>query len=303
MVAHKTCEVARQTLRGRRLDATVHLDGLRCDGTAHGGCEAKCNIYWKDAWLSAVHEHYAEPGPGAAKEVSALKGDVDTSRLSTSTRVSGQDVGTEDRYSCQATRLFDATKPLAWWNPVQYVRDIASRNHSAGQVLRVLFLFVCTKAVQHAPFGYRLLSALRFRVHRWFMGREVPDFQGAIALDQRTPEGRLGLRPGEFVRVRSKEEIAATLNTKRKNRGMYFDVEMTRYCGRVARVQSRVTKLVDEATGNMIEMQNPCIILEGVVCRGEYSSCRLMCPRAIYPYWREIWLERIEAPASKGTDG
>jgi hypothetical protein len=34
-----------------------------------------------------------------------------------------------------------------------------------------------------------------------------------------------------------------------------------------------------------------CIVLEDVVCRGLYHRS---CPRSIYPYWREVWLRRIE---------
>jgi len=40
--------------------------------------------------------------------------------------------------------------------------------------------------------------------------------------------------------------------------------------------------------------------LENVVCCAEYSERRLFCPRAIYPYWREIWLKRIE-PSREST--
>src|SRR5262245_6139967 len=50
-VAHKTCDTARQTYKGRRLAETVHLAGLRCDGSAHGGCQAECSLFWKDIWL------------------------------------------------------------------------------------------------------------------------------------------------------------------------------------------------------------------------------------------------------------
>ena len=32
----------------RRLPNTVLLEDLRCDGTAHGGCQAECRIYWKE---------------------------------------------------------------------------------------------------------------------------------------------------------------------------------------------------------------------------------------------------------------
>jgi hypothetical protein len=43
----------------------------------------------------------------------------------------------------------------------------------------------------------------------------------------------------------------------------------------------------------MQELANPYIVLERVVChQARYSQQRLFCPRAIYPYWREIgWSE------------
>src|SRR5262245_49125795 len=47
-IAHKTCETVRRTWRGRRLRYTVHLADLRCDGSAHGGCQAACTLFWKD---------------------------------------------------------------------------------------------------------------------------------------------------------------------------------------------------------------------------------------------------------------
>jgi hypothetical protein len=31
-------------------------------------------------------------------------------------------------------------------------------------------------------------------------------------------------------------------------------------------------------------------VLENVICEGAYNAS---CPRAITPYWREIWLEKI----------
>jgi len=78
-----------------------------------------------------------------------------------------------------------------------------------------------------------------------------------------------------------------------KNRGLSFDVEMSRYCGGVGTVRSSVTRMIDEMTGQMRRMKQPCIMLEGVVCNAEYSECRLMCPRAIPSYWREIWLDKV----------
>ena len=64
--------------------------------------------------------------------------------------------------------------------------------------------------------------------------------------------------------------------------------------GGVYRVHSCVTRILDELTGQMLHMKQPCIILQGVVCNSEYAQCRLNCPRAIPCYWREIWLERVE---------
>src|SRR5262245_52044497 len=53
-VAHKTCEVAYKTYKARRIENSVHLENARCDGSAHGGCQADCNLFWKDEWLKPV---------------------------------------------------------------------------------------------------------------------------------------------------------------------------------------------------------------------------------------------------------
>src|SRR4029079_12146115 len=43
--AHKTCDTV-FPVRSRRVSRTVHLE-TRCDGAAHGGCQASCLLYWK----------------------------------------------------------------------------------------------------------------------------------------------------------------------------------------------------------------------------------------------------------------
>jgi len=77
------------------------------------------------------------------------------------------------------------------------------------------------------------------------------------------------------------------------NRGMIWDAELVPYCGGTYRVLRRVDKILDEKTGKMTVMKTPCIILDTVTCEARYSACRMFCPRSIYPYWREIWLERV----------
>src|SRR5262245_41073430 len=39
--AHKTCDPP-NGMGGRKMANAVHLEGLRCDGAAHGGCQAGC---------------------------------------------------------------------------------------------------------------------------------------------------------------------------------------------------------------------------------------------------------------------
>src|SRR4030095_15791040 len=39
--AHKTCDTIK-TYHNRRMTKAVHLEGLRCDGEAHDGCQAGC---------------------------------------------------------------------------------------------------------------------------------------------------------------------------------------------------------------------------------------------------------------------
>src|ERR1019366_1274782 len=133
-------------------------------------------------------------------------------------------------------------------------------------------------------------------------GTQFPRKRGAIPQGQPTPTEFLNLQPGELVRVKTHEEILRTLNTSSMNRGMYWDAEMVPYCGGTYRILKRVTRIINEKTGQIQEMKNPCIILDSVVCQARYSHCRMFWPRSIYPYWREIWLERV-VPAISSTEG
>ena len=47
--AHKTCDPTGETDLRRMKDA-VHLE-TRCNGGAHGGCQAGCLFFWKTKWL------------------------------------------------------------------------------------------------------------------------------------------------------------------------------------------------------------------------------------------------------------
>ena len=63
--AHKACDtIAWRTLR--RMEDAVHLEELRCDGSAHGGCQAGCLLYWKEAWLKPVERRRRGRAPGSS---------------------------------------------------------------------------------------------------------------------------------------------------------------------------------------------------------------------------------------------
>jgi hypothetical protein len=272
--AHKTCD----TINGqhhRRLDHTVHLAGARCDGSAHGGCQAGCLLFWREEWL----EHPAAPGRAIAPAPPRGSGkppiSVDT--LSANTTLAG--AGERTRYRCQATELLRASRPVRRRELWQYAADVRSGNTGPLTVLRGMLLELLN-AYQRA--STRLLP-------RWLQirgGREYP-FVAGTGTGARTPV--TGMRAGDWVQVRSKAEIMATLGPDNLNRRMLFDAEMLPYCGGRFRVERVVERILDEGTGEMIKLTD-CVVLEGVVCQGIYHR---FCPRAVTPYWREAWLRRV----------
>ena len=295
--AHKTCDTV-FPVRGRRVPGSVHLE-TRCDGESHGGCQAGCLIFWKEAWLRRLTAANANEALRRSAEEQAHTGQA-TPRFSERDlhrcTVRKSDAGVEDVYVCQATRLPYATTHLWWWDARQYVEDYTSGNVT---LLRLLtgFTFAAYSTVLNAGIG--LGPPLRWiynRLRPLWHGSMYPGMTGWIAAGSKTPSASLDLRPGEWVRVKRHEEILATLDIRSKNKGLLWDKEMVPYCGGTYRVLRRVTRIIDEKTGLMRDMKSPCIVLDKVICTGRYSKRRLFCPRSISPYFREIWLERVSEP-------
>jgi hypothetical protein len=266
-LAHKACDTI-DTYQNRRMAEAVHLD-LRCDGSAHGGCQAGCLLYWKTAWLEPAEAPPAEEAGALATAATAR----DLAVLERATR-QGPDEAGEPRYRCQSTELQRATTPLSAWELRQYVEDVSSGNVTWRAFLSAIAVELYNKVQRH----------LR-------IGQPYPSIRGQ-ARDTAT-RGALNLQPGELVQVRSREEILATLGANQKHRGLWFDAEMLPFCGGTFRVLRRVERIIDEKTGRMIRMRNDCIVLDGVVCSGRLSRNRLFCPRGIYAFWREAWLRRV----------
>lgn len=266
----------------RRMRDTVLLEDLRCDGAAHGGCQAGCRIYWKEAWLTLVDASTAPVGGGAPVSGAVFIPLADVARGTLRPETPHADTKPDDDvYRCQATEAFIATEPLRVRQPGQYVREIRSGNVSIGRFLRV-----GVRAVW-GSLGHRLgfKSPLPMKV----AGKD------ALKGD------RLDLRPGEWVQVKTPEEIGLTLNEGGANRGLVFTAEMVPSCGKTFRVKDRVSRIVDERTGKMLHFKNECIVLEGSICTGDYAPGRWFCPRDSYPYWREAWLRRVDPPAGAGA--
>lgn len=286
-VAHKTCDNIQKT-GGRRMEAAVHLEGARCAGGGHGGCQADCVFFWKEAWLERAD------GPGvtvAAPSSGACTEDTVRRRA----RAPGQEATVDPVWVCQTTALYEATTLLPWWDVRQYLRDVATGNHTAWHMLKILIAAGYRHLVSSGP-GYNLKVSLYNSFQKLRGGKPFPVVPAQIEPGQPTPTEVLNLQPGEWVEVRSAEEIGATITRAGMNRGMRYDLEMLKYSGGKYRVQMRVDRLINEQTGKMMAMKSPCIQLEDVYCRAECTPGRLGCPRASNSYWREIWLRRTEAP-------
>ncbi|MBL0748508.1 hypothetical protein [Nocardioides baculatus] len=271
----------------RRMSRAVHLTACRCDGSAHGGCQTRCQLYWKDAWVRRVDpaDAAAEPdpepepdGPGHRRLLPLLEANT--------TREPFEDGAT--RWSCQGTEMLRATpEALPLKRLGQYADDVASGNASAPEVTKAFAVAVFNRyqgvSTRVLPPYLRIRKGLQWRF-----------LEGGVT-HGRTPTEELGLRPGELVRIKSREEIMATLDGDLLNRGMGFEAEMSRFCGRTARVKARATQCIDERSGRMLVMKSPCIILEDIVCEGAFTA---NCPREYVCWWREIWLERVEEPGA-----
>ncbi len=255
--AEKTCV---EGLGIREMSDAVLLEGLRCDGSAHDGCQRGCTFFWKNAWLNpqGIDETQASEEPRQDLSACAIR---DSSQLPTTKG---------DHYFCQSTELARATVEFPPGKLQHYLHDWRIGELSLRR------------------FAYVLMLAVANRLWRLFRGRAYYELAGEQA---KTPpaRGTLNLQPGEWVEVKRAAEIEATLDARGRNRGLSFEPEMTQHCGRRYRVASRLTRIIAEETGKMVELSDT-VLLEGLVCHG---YCAMNCPRANYFYWREIWLKRV----------
>lgn len=139
-----------------------------------------------------------------------------------------------------------------------------------------------------SPSMKRTLKLRMNRMARWFSkltGRSQ------VKATPTTQPATSHLKAGDLVRVRSREEIQATLDIWKELKGCLFMPEMWSYCGTTQRVLKSVERIVDERDYRVKRCRG-VILLEGVICPGTELFGR--CDRSCFFFWREEWLEKIE---------
>jgi len=275
MRVHKTAKVTcdgRADLR--EMDDAVFLSGVRCDGSAHGGCQARCLIHWKAAWLERLDPDSVRALPGSGEQLTPSQRERLLPLVAPTRRNTD---GESPAHLCQATEILDATRPLPFTRLAQYPHHV--RNWGLRRLVKVMLVALLNK--------YQVLSRRLPRRLRVKGGATFPAVQGSL---RKTPPAPFELRPGDRVRIKSREEIEATLDANNANRGLIFDVEELRFCGQEATVLQRVDRIIDERTGRMIDFKSDAYVLDGIVCPGDYHR---LCARGIYSYWRAVWLEKL----------
>jgi hypothetical protein len=229
------------------------LDGLRCSGGDHDGCQKACTILWHGTWLRPVAG--SEPSTTAESADCKLLRD----RLKTSAG--------SGKHFCQASELLTATAHLSQWERLTTcLTDVRAGNSTGLEMVRMIGIWLFWK-IRSAVFGRFPRGPFR-----------------------RTPVAALDLRAGEIVEVNSIEHIVNSLDAGGRNRGLSFTPDMISLCGTRQRVKQRIDKLIVDGTGEMRRLQNT-VYLEGSYCGCSHVAFG-GCPRGEFAYWREAWLHR-----------
>ena len=100
----------------------------------------------------------------------------------------------------------------------------------------------------------------------------------------------IGLKPGDLVRIKSKEEIGQTLDAWGSLKGCAFMKEMEKYCNTKQRVFKPVQRFIDESD-YQVKSVSGLVLLERLICEGTATFGRCDC--GCFYFWRVEWLEKI----------
>jgi hypothetical protein len=247
----------RKTRLMRHMDGAVLLVGTVCDGSSHGSCEAACHTLWKSAWLRRIDP--VENAARAASDHAAAPKDTAVLQFGTQAPL----------YACQLTQLHAASQPIGNRSVINFLRPLVAGN------------------VAPAAFVVGWLTHLFNEVQHLRQGVSFPVFEAPVQADGQAEETLL--QAGDQVIVRSSAQIRATLNDQSLHRGLYFEPDMLKHCGRRYCVQAEVRKLIDIVTGEMRTMKTPAYVLRDIHFSGE----RQLFNAQYEPlFWRQAWLKR-----------
>jgi hypothetical protein len=141
----------------------------------------------------------------------------------------------------------------------------------------------------------RRLKKISDRVINIYFNKGVKNSRSEESYDGAHPK----FSKGDLVRIRSEEEINATLNIWGELKGCRFMDAQRQYFNTIQRVLKPVTRFVDERDYR-VKRSEGIVLLEGIICEGtpEYGRC----DRACYYFWREEWLERLDDHGGKLED-
>ena len=127
----KSCSSgSRSSMRGFRTDDVVLLEGVRCSGAEHDGCQKACMIFWREAWLRKAERRRAASRPSIWMRAQQLR-----ERLHTKTGPT--------TYFCQASELLKATYALSKWDRIlKCFSDIRAGNSSTIQMVRNIAIWL-----------------------------------------------------------------------------------------------------------------------------------------------------------------
>jgi hypothetical protein len=244
----------RKSRRMRHMDGAVLLVGAVCDGAHHGGCDATCHLIWKASWLRRPGEQEAD----AARITSVQKIEYPPPAVPAAVR-----------YTCQLTQLHAASVDTKDPSLANFLRPLVSGN------------------VAPAAFLVGVLTLLFEEVQQRRGGVGFPSFEALDAAFHAPQEDRLA--PGDEVIVKDRASIRATLNERLIHKGMGFEPDMLKHCGRRYRVTKEVKRVIDIVNGELRTMKTPAYLLDGVHFSGERQFFNAQYEPL---FWRAAWLRR-----------
>ena len=144
------------------------------------------------------------------------------------------------------------------------------------------------------PFLRRVKRTLavpwNYYVKRWFKAAYHQIFDGKVRSKALPILDSEPIKVGDHVRVRSWQDIEATLNPFKELQGCAFLSEMKQFCDTNQTVLQVMERFLDERDYKVKKVRG-IVLLEGILCRGTPVFGR--CDRCCHLFWREEWLEKV----------